>query len=254
MAVIKVGEKFLLNTGEVVEVIKYVGAVKGVTVRFEEGNTVVCSSKELRAGYVKNPLRNSVLGKACIGEGAYDARSLEYRHWMHMLQRVYLPELHIKHPNYSDAAICTDWHNFQNFAQWCQIADGFSKTCEDGRVFCLDRDLLYPNNKLYSPETCCFIPNCINVGLEGRKRSKTSGLPTGVFWHKATNGYIVSVSSGSNQQHIGCFRDLTQAKFEYNKAKTDILVELAQKYRWQISEAAYQALNSVDISERFTYN
>jgi len=53
-----------------------------------------------------------------------------------------------------DSNICHEWKNFQKFAPWCieNYIDGYS----------LDKDMKIPGNKIYSPDTCIFIPNEIN--------------------------------------------------------------------------------------------
>jgi hypothetical protein len=43
---------------------------------------------------------------------------------------------------------------------------------ESGRFWQLDKDLLVPGNKIYSPETCVFVPVVVNSVLRERKVSE----------------------------------------------------------------------------------
>ena len=58
---------------------------------------------------------------------------------------------------YRDATICDEWSDFQTFKSWYLInhREGFE----------LDKDLKFPGNKYYSPETCLFIPKPLNLKL-----------------------------------------------------------------------------------------
>lgn len=53
-----------------------------------------------------------------------------------------------------DVTCCDEWLTFSNFKSWVSIQDW------EGKV--LDKDLLYPHNKIYSPDNCIFITEDIN--------------------------------------------------------------------------------------------
>jgi hypothetical protein len=64
--------------------------------------------------------------------------------------------------------VCNEWHNFQNFAEW------FCKNYCDASMdkWQLDKDIIVPGNRVYSPETCCFVPNAVNNKPEYKKKTK----------------------------------------------------------------------------------
>lgn len=94
-----------------------------------------------------------------------------YNAWYNMKSRVK------NNPSYKDCAIVRNGGSFLNF-----------KTFYDNNYienYELDKDLL-GDGKLYSPETCCFVPHKINTLLKTQR--KDSFLPIGVF--KNGKGYV----------------------------------------------------------------
>lgn len=257
---VEVGQNYVSTTGEEYQVVEYKGSVKGVTIKFlSSGNTMVCSAKEVRNGSVKNPLQKSVFGVACFGEGPWKAKVNgkflpEYQLWIGLMTRIYHEPTLKDHPTYRTASICKEWHNFQNFAEWCQGQIGFLSKQANGKSFALDKDLLIPNNKVYSPATCCFLPNHINVALKGRQSKKGEEIPSGVYWHNASSSYVAAANKNGQQFHLGCFGTVEQAKKVFRKFKTEYLRELAEEYKDRISVAAYEALRNINMDERLTYS
>lgn len=110
----------------------------------------------LSEGTFKTPLDRRIYKTGFVGFGAYnptDHRVL-YQMWSAMLKRCYSNLQDYK--SYVDCVVCEKWHNFQNFAKWCEsrYVEGYQ----------LDKDLkaFNFNGKLYSPDTCTFLPPKIN--------------------------------------------------------------------------------------------
>ena len=59
---------------------------------------------------------------------------------------------------------------------------------DNGRLYHLDKDILVKGNKVYSPETCCFVPQEINSLLVTSVRSR-GDQPIGVSYNKLTQKY-----------------------------------------------------------------
>ena len=78
-----------------------------------------------------------------------------YRTWKNMLERCYDSNLHLKHPTYIGCIVCEEWLTFSNFKAWMETQDFGGKD--------LDKDILVKGNKIYSPETCIFVTNAINL-------------------------------------------------------------------------------------------
>lgn len=257
---VKVGEVYVSNSAEFYVVTDYKRSVKGVTIKFlSTGNSMVCSAKEVKNGNVKNPLQKSVYDVGCFGIGNYKAKicgkfTPEYQLWIGMMTRVYNEGMLESHPSYKSVTVCEEWLNFQNFANWCQDKLGFNRKESNGRAYMLDKDLLIPGNRSYSPDACCFLPHQVNVALKGRQSDKRSELPSGVYWHKASNGYIAATSKKGKQFHLGCFDSSEEAKEVFRKFKKEYFAELADEYKDVISEEAYLALKSFSFEGREIFN
>lgn len=105
----------------------------------------------------------SAYGVGYIGEGAYKIsfKRVFYPHyiyWRTMMKRCYSDHFHTQFPTYKDCSVVKDWHNFQNFAKWYD--ENYYEIGEE--MMHLDKDILVKGNKVYSPETCVFVPQSIN--------------------------------------------------------------------------------------------
>ena len=76
-----------------------------------------------------------------------------YSKWISMWERCN----NIKFPSYIDVSICEEWKRFSNFLIWCKDpSNNYHKS------YHLDKDILSQGSKVYSPSTCCFVPQEIN--------------------------------------------------------------------------------------------
>lgn len=80
-----------------------------------------------------------------------------YQLWMNMLQRCYSEKWKAKNPSYKGCSVCPEWLTFSNFKAWVEQQDYEGKQ--------LDKDLLIPDSKLYSPDTCVFVSRQVNSFL-----------------------------------------------------------------------------------------
>lgn len=108
-----------------------------------------------------------------------------YRKWKNMRYRCYSHKYHNKEPTYKDCTVCEDWLTFSNFKSWMEKQDWEGKD--------LDKDLLVRGNKIYSPDTCCFLPRHINRFIQDKKASRGE-YPLGVYLNKKINKFISQVS------------------------------------------------------------
>lgn len=160
-------------------------------------------------------------------------RSEVYKHWRSMLVRCYSERHHKQFPIYADCNVCTEWHHLSNFKKW------FDENYIEG--YALDKDILIKGNKVYSPDTCCFVPQEINNLLI--KSDKARGnLPLGVS--KRGNKFYSSVSVNRKRVHLGVFNTPEEAFLAYKKAKEHNVKVLAEKYfkEGRITERVYRAL------------
>ena len=196
-------------------------------------------------GNVKNPYYPNVYGIGFFGEGPHKAREngcevRTYKLWNHVIERCYSPRVHFKRQHYSECSVDKQWHNYQEFAEWCQWQTGFSAE------WTLDKDLIVPKNKIYSPDKCIFLPNEINTSLN----FKRSGRYCGVSFHKASNKFVAQIRCGEDSLHLGLFNCEEQAYLAYKAAKESQIKSLASKYKNELSEIAFEALMLWEVKDR----
>lgn len=159
-----------------------------------------------------------------------------YITWNSMLERCYSHNNYIRSQNhtYDNCKVCEEWHTYSNFEKW------FNEHYKQGQQ--LDKDILFEGNKLYSPETCCFVPGEINTIMIS-KQTKKSNLPTGVT--KVKNGkYQVVVKNHGKPKRLGTYDDIHEASEVYRTYKKNYLKETCQKYleNSEIDERIYNAI------------
>ena len=227
------------NCGKCV-VVAYNGS-RSITVKFHNPEHITkCTLMSLRTGAVRNPLTPNVYGKGYVGVGYYNSRDVRLYHlWKAMLSRCYCTIRHGHRPTYKDVIVCDEWLNFQNFATWCESQEFFNAKDEKGRVYQLDKDTLIRGNKIYSPETCCFVPVQINILLI--KGEKVRGdLPIGV--RVLGNSFQTRLNKNGKSLCLGTFNTPEEAFEAYKIAKEAYIKEVADKWRGQITDKVYEAL------------
>lgn len=137
-----------------------------------------------------------------------------YNRWNAMHSRCYSPSWHKRFPAYKDCIVCDEWHKLSNFYNWMITQDWKGKH--------LDKDLLEPNNKIYHPDKCLFIPPMINHILCNTK-SVIGVHPKGVHFDKRTNKYNARVSIHARQISLGFFETVQLARQAYVEAKTNYI-------------------------------
>ena len=156
-----------------------------------------------------------------------------YNVWHDMLRRCYSEKLHKKEPAYIGCSVCDEWHRFSTFKDW------FDANYIDGCY--LDKDILVKGNKVYSPQTCCFVPREINNVIENA-RSRRGNTPMGVF--ERNGRYLSYVRVNGKRIYLGTFDTIEQA-FEIMKERKEMYIkDLARKYynNGKIAKNVYEAL------------
>lgn len=136
-------------------------------------------------------------------------KSKAYSTWQGMLQRCYDVKLHKRYPTYIGCSVCDEWLFFQNFAEW------FEQNYKEGLQ--LDKDLRIHGNKIYSPDTCCFVSNKINNLFHVNQTKNKSGLLTGVTLQDGR--YRAQCNIGTGRRHIGYFDTEKEAHKAYLQVK-----------------------------------
>ena len=187
---------------------------------------------------------------ATIGVGKYKPCHYKkiYRLWFNMLSRCYDDRTQKNSPTYQGCQVASEWLDFQKFAEWYIQ----NNTNED---WTLDKDILHKGNRIYGPDTCCFVPQCINSMFIVRS-ALANGLPPGVHYkprynsHKEITHYVICASCKDGfgkQKHLGHFATIEEAFDAYKIYKKQIIVMAANRFKHQLAPHVYQALINYEI-------
>lgn len=135
-----------------------------------------------------------------------------YNRWCNILRRCYCPASHVKNPSYIGCSMDEAWHDFSDFERW------FSENHIDG--YHIDKDILFPGNKIYGPDTCVFVPQALNglLTAHGAARGK---YPLGVSIQN--NSYVGNVNENGVRRYLGCFPAPLLAHQAWQAAKADAI-------------------------------
>lgn len=225
--------------------IKYVNALTEVCIIcpihgefFQSPNTHLSNHGCIKCAYesLKTPIFN--IG---INDLSYSKRTAAYRAWIQMLRRCYNKKEHSNHnKTYSDCSVVNTWLLFSNFKKWFENPN-------NGYIsgYHLDKDILVKGNKIYSPETCCFVPSKINSLFT--KRAADRGLyPIGVTKVKSGRYWA---RLGERRLGLGVFDTPEEAFNAYKIAKEQHIKELADKYfkEGKITQRVHDALMKYEV-------
>jgi len=145
-----------------------------------------------------------------------------YTTWNGVLGRCYSPDIQKKKPAYIGCTICDEWRLFSNFRRWMlsQEWEGME----------LDKDLLDPFSRVYSPGTCVFIPCSLNSLIKTRRKGDYK-YPQGVNYHVSTGKYHARCSAYGSVKSLGLHDTPELASIAYRKFKSNNIKEVAQQYR-----------------------
>lgn len=272
MGKIKVGDTFQstsCNTFTVIEV-KNQG---NIVIKFNDefGHKTMTTSDVVRSGMIKNPYFPKVFNKGYFGVGTYKSRvgssrhtrnsTEEYRTWMNMLSRCYDPNYITTKAGqacYVGVKVVDSWLDFQVFAEWYCVKLAESQLKSPETKFVLDKDLLSPDVKIYSPETCCLIPEQINLLLINRLLyNKTRKLSTIRKCKNVT--YSIGISLNKKFTTFSGYKTEKECFDLYLSNKEKELNNSIENYKSVLNDEVYLALieyaskNSSRISEHYDY-
>ena len=240
----RTGEIITTKSGRLIKIIEYFSS-KNCTIQFEDGTILKNKNiNRVKKDIARNPNTPVVYGVGYTGEGKYKAidyiSSENYYRWKTMVSRGYNKKYKEKHPTYKDITVCEEWYNFQNFAEWFE--DNYNPHTMQG--WHLDKDILVKGNKVYSPETCCFVPQEVNT-LVIKNSVNSSGLPLGVY----INGkkYFSKMNKEGKTIYLGTFKTVEETFQVYKIAKEDWIKKVADKWKPLIEPRVYQAMYNYQV-------
>jgi len=140
-----------------------------------------------------------------------------YSAWGTMLKRVFDTKLHAQYPTYIGTSVCDEWKYFMNFRSWMMAQDWRDKH--------LDKDIIVPGNKHYSPETCAFVDGRIN-NLLTNSAARRGKYPIGVY-NKKDKKYCAQMTMNGKTRNLGYFDTPEEASLAYRKEKSRYVRHIA---------------------------
>ena len=178
-----------------------------------------------------------------------DGKSVkEYDLWRSMLSRCFSEKYQTRRPTYKGCNVSDKFLNYSFFYDWCQEQIGFGKVDEKGRGWCLDKDLLFVDNKTYSETACVFVPNEINLFFTDRGKARGE-YPVGVSFNKQAGKLKAYCNVNGKQQYLGYF-DTPQEAFDvYKPFKETLCKQLALKWQSEIDERLFNAMMKWEVKD-----
>ncbi len=252
----RIEEKNINNFGSKMVIIEY-RKYNDIDVYFPEYNWTFKHTRysDFKKGEIKCPYERRTYGIGYLGEGKYKTKENGektkcYNVWHDMLKRCYSEKCHKKQPTYKNCKVSEEFHNFQNFSYW--YYDNYYEI--EGERMCLDKDILHKGNKIYSPDTCVFVPYNINTLFT--KNDKFRGeYPLGVCYHHDRDKKFSARCSVYNfeenkkkQIHLGYY-DTPQEAFEvYKQYKENYIKQVADYYKKNIPDKLYNAMYEYKVN------
>lgn len=165
-----------------------------------------------------------------------------YATWQNMLSRAYCPKVKAQRPTYISCSVVEEWLEYQEFAEW------FENHEYSNHGYQLDKDLLLPDNKIYAPDRCVFVPSQLNNLLLDRGAARGQ-YPQGVNFYKDTNRFVARVKVDGKQQHLGYFDTPQEARQAYKVAKEANVKRMALEWQDRIADNVFQALMNWRLTE-----
>ena len=244
----KLYEEKLNNQGSPMKIIVY-NSRKDIIVEFQDKHKAKVHTNygNFQRSIVKNPYLPTVFGIGIIGTkypvSFNCVHTKEYTVWKSLLKRCYDHKTKERQPYYKDIKCCEEWLNFESFCDWLHNQSNFDKWLSGSR-WALDKDILVKRNKIYSPETCCLVPQNVNC-LFLKRESQRGSYPIGVRY--SSDGFMASCHNPFTDRNeiIGYYSTPENAFYlGYKPYKENIVKQVAQvEYdKGNITKECYEAM------------
>lgn len=242
----------LNNQDNLMKIIKYNGA-SDIIVEFQDDYKARVNSTygNFKSGSIKNPYYPSICGVGMVGT-KYPSRTSgvqlkEYVAWTGMLDRCFSESQKNIQPTYKDVICCDEWLLYENFYEWIHGQENFERL-QNVERWALDKDIFIKGNKVYSPETCCLVPQNVNC-LFLKREAERGDYPIGVRYRNY--GFIASCHNPftNKKEELGSYSTPEIAFNVYKNYKEDLIKKVAQiEYdNGNITEKCYEAMMNYEV-------
>ena len=138
-----------------------------------------------------------------------------YTAWVDMLKRCHSKKYLESYPSYIGTSVCSEWLYASAFRKWMEHQSWYGK--------CLDKDIIVPGSKLYSPDTCAFVLPATNSFVTASDASR-GAYPIGVDLFKPTGKYRAQCKNifTGKREHLGYFSIPEDAHEAWRKRKHEL--------------------------------
>ena len=243
----RLGEEKLNHQGCLMKIISY-NKVSDIVVEFQDKYKTKVHTEygNFLSGGVKNPYCPSVFEIGVIGTKyplkVDGKQTKEYQVWKAMLQRCYDEKYKKRYSTYKSIICCNEWLLFENFYEWLHEQENFDKWIVSER-WAIDKDILIKRNKLYSPETCCLVPQSVNT-IFTKHNLDRGNLPIGVTKHGKVFQTRCQNPILNKSICLGNYSTINEAFQAYKAYKEDIIKQVAEiEYQnGNITKQCYEAM------------
>ena len=246
----RLGESKMMNCGEFAFIVNY-ACYNDITVQFKKtGELIKTTYSNFKNGFVKSRFTPSVYGVGIIGNEKSRDENGEiikgYSVWTSMLSRCYSDEYKKTHPTYKGCCVCEEWHNYSDFKEW--FYNNYYEIPNEQMA--LDKDILVKGNKIYSPDTCVFVPQNIN-NLFIKSNKIRGKYPIGVYFNKDANKFTAQCNifyNGKKQyKNLGFYNTIEEAFNSYKQFKENYIKQVAEEYKDKIPNNLYEAMYNYKV-------
>lgn len=243
----RLGQEGLNNQGSLMKIIEY-NKSSDIVVEFQDEYRAKVNSTygNFKSGSIKNPYHPSICGVGKVGtkylSRINSVQLKEYVVWTGMLDRCFSESQKNTQPTYKDATCCDEWLLYENFYEWLHKQENFDKL-KNIKRWALDKDILNKRNKIYSPDTCCLVPQNVNC-LFLKREAERGNYPIGVSYKR--DGFIASCHNPftNQKEELGSYSTPERAFNAYKIYKEDIIKQVAEmEYKnGNITKKCYEAM------------
>ena len=239
----RTGEEGYNNFGSKMIISGY-RSTKDIDIYFPEYNWTFEHARyqNFKKGEVKCPYECRYYNVGYLGEGKYKMsengkHKKEYIIWRDMLKRCYDPKNQERYPTYKGCKVEDFFLDFQHMCEW--LENNYYEV--PGETMCLDKDILCKGNKVYSRETCIFVPERINL-LFVKSNNSRGKNPIGV--HEMSSGNYRADCNKKNGKkiYLGTYKTKEDAFRVYKEYKEKVIKEVIDSYERIIPEPHYSRL------------
>ena len=248
-----INEERLNKNGCPMRIVEYIDN-RNIVVEFQDKYKARVSTSygNFKRGIVRNPYYPTVYGAGISGNKypiiVDGEQSKEYSIWRSIIGRCFYKKAKDKQPTYKEVICCDEWLLYDNFYEWLHNQPNFVKWYNNDR-WAVDKDIFIKRNKLYSPETCCLVPQNVNC-LFLKREAERGEYPIGVRYREGY-GFIASCHNPftNKKEELGCYPTPEKAFMVYKVYKEDLIKKVAQIEfdAGNITEQCYQAMMEYEV-------